>query len=647
MTPKRITSRPTWWPGEYPDSMVGRVFTYRMGAERLRLKKPPRIPVSQWAEKFRVVEQSAKPGRWRNDTAAYQVGLMDAIDHPSVETVVNCKPPQTGGTECAHNFVGSRVDMDPGEVLYVYPDDPTATLNSKDRIQPMLRKSPHMRSYMTGDDDDVSGKRIKLRHMVIYLASAQSASQLANKPCRYVVFDETDKYPTELRGESDPISLGRKRTTTYAHSRKMIELSSPTTEHGAIWSSLKTCQLVFHFWPRCPHCGQHQPMHFSGIKWDGGSDADPEEVRAYGLAWYECRHCGGAWTDDDRDDAVRAGEWRADSGGHPMFEQMDAAMGEAQGLELFAALDKVQPKKIGFHMSAWVSPWVSLSECAAAFLDGQRDKTKLKDFSNGYEAVPWKEWRQSRAEDSIMALQDEYDEGEVPEWADVLLCGADTQDNGFWYDLRAVQRGPLLRAHSIRRGFVDSLDALEEVAINTVYCKPDGTEMPLKAGVVDAMGHRTVEVYDWCRRVRLFRPLKGERKLAPLHAETKLEKMPGSGRAIPGGLILYRIDTNHFKDLLAAKLQVSVADPGAWTFARGLDPSHARHYVAEDVDEKTGYWMCPGGRANHLWDCSVYVLALAYILRLRLSRRGPAPDLPDGETTHPVVRRRARYQISR
>lgn len=89
-------------------------------------------------------------------------------------------------------------------------------------------------------------------------------------------------------------------------------------------------------------------MHFSGITWDGGKDADSEDVRTYGLAWYECIHCGAAWTDADRDEAVLNGEWRADSGGHPLFEDMDQANGEALGLELFAALDLAQPKKSAF-----------------------------------------------------------------------------------------------------------------------------------------------------------------------------------------------------------------------------------------------------------------------------------------------------------
>jgi len=645
---KRVTCRPAWWPCEYPAAIVGRSHAYRMGAERLRLRKPKRRPVSEWSERYRVLPQSSRPGPWRNSTARYLVGIMDAIDHPSVETVVFCKPPQSGGSEAVHNFVGSRIDMDPGEVLYIYPDDHTASLNSKDRIQPMLTASPRLSSYMTGADDDVSTRRIKLKHMVIYLASAQSASQLANKPCKYVIFDEVDKYPTELKGEADPVSLGRKRTTTYAHSRKMIELSTPTTERGQIWTSLRTAQVVFHYWCKCPHCGELQTMLFKDIKWDGGGSADPEEVEAYGLAWYECRHCSRPWTDEDRDDAVRRGEWRACSGGQDVFKEHDAAMGDNRGMRLFAALDRVQPKKIGFHIPAWVSPFVSLSECAAAFLKGQKDKTKLKDFSNGYEAVPWREMYQSRAEDSIVALQDELDEGDVPEWADVLLLGADTQDNGFWYEIRAFQRGPELRSHGIRRGFVESLAALEEVTLHTVYLKPDGTEVPLRAGLIDAMGHRTVEVYDWCRRVKIIQPLKGERKMDNLFAQTMIDKMPGSGRKIPGGLPLHRIDTNHFKNLLAAKLQISVADPGAWTFSRGLDATHARHYVAEDVDPKTGYWDCPQGRANHLWDCSVYVLALAYILRLRLYRKANPAD-QRGEDDHklPIVRRRAKYQIMR
>jgi terminase, large subunit len=641
VTPRRITCRPAWWPCDYPAAMAGRAHVYRMGAERLRLKKPKRRPVSEWAERFRVLSQSSRPGPWRNATARYLAGIMDAIDHPSVETVVFCKPPQSGGSEAVHNFVGSRIDMDPGEVLYVYPDDQTASLNCKDRIQPMLTASPRLSSYLTGSEDDISSRRIRLRHMVIYLASAHSASQLANKPCRYVIFDETDKYPAECKGEADPISLGRKRTTTYAHSRKMIELSTPTVESGAIWSSLMTAQVVFHFWCRCPHCGELQTMLFHAIKWDGGSKADPNDVGTYNLAWYECRQCSRPWSDDERDDAVRAGEWRADSGGHPLFADRDAAAGEARGLPLFKAMDRLQPKKIGFHIPAWVSPFVSLSECAAAFLAGMRDSMKLRDFSNAYEAVPWREVRAERKEDEILALCDEHDEGVVPEWADVLTCGADTQDNGFWYEIRAWEIGPELRSHGVRRGFVESLDALDEVLLKTAYMNADGVDIPLVAGLIDAMGHRTAEVYDWCRTRRIIRPSKGEARMARPFEETRIDTMPGSKRAIPGGLVLQRVHVNFYKDKLASKLQISIADPGSFGFSRDLHPAHARHYVSEYVDQKTGGWVCPEHKANHLWDCSVLAMAAAMVARLHLPKKEATATR--AQRHRPQQERRARW----
>ena len=63
----------------------------------LRFSKP--MPVSAWAEKFRVVENSSICGRWQNVFTPYLVGIMDATNLPGVETVIICKSPQTGGSD--------------------------------------------------------------------------------------------------------------------------------------------------------------------------------------------------------------------------------------------------------------------------------------------------------------------------------------------------------------------------------------------------------------------------------------------------------------------------------------------------------------------------------------------------------------------
>lgn len=477
----------------------------------------------------------------------------------------------------------------------------------------MIEASPALSELLGRDDSDVSGKRLSLRYMTIYLASANSPGQLSSRACRRVLFDETDKYPIlASKAEADPISLGIARTTTFeATGRKIFLNSTPTTETGNIWKHLCACQLVFHFWPQCPHCRRYQPMIFKNIRWDGGRQADPNVIEADRLARYACAHCGTLWDDSDRNTAVLAGQWRADSGGQPRFEDADRRAGDMHGLRLELALRTGRITSVGFHIPAWISPFSSMSRSAGAFLRAPHKEAGWRDFANRFEGLPWVNVVATREEAGILALRTEIEDGLVPEWAEVLLLGADTQDNGPWYEVRAFEFGPLLRSHGVRRGFVDSFAALSDV-VSAAYQTTDGRQMQIARGFIDAMGHRTVEVYDWCRTHRHIWPIQGVQRLnVPLPDPTKLDRYPG-GRAIPGGLLLQRVDTNVFKDMLAGKLAVNIDDPGAFTFSAGLSSSHARQYIAEEVDPKTGYWTCAPGKANHLWDCSAYILACAH-----------------------------------
>jgi Bacteriophage tail assembly protein len=164
-----------------------------------------------------------------NDVTPYLAGIMDASFFPSVQTIILCKAPQVGGSENVNNCIGYAIDRDPGPVMVIYPDELTARENNHDRIQPMIKSSPRLRSYMTGSDDDAGMLRINLSHMPIYMAWARSAARLANKPIRYVIFDETDKYPeTAGKRETDPISLGEARTITFRHNKN---LENQHTDH--------------------------------------------------------------------------------------------------------------------------------------------------------------------------------------------------------------------------------------------------------------------------------------------------------------------------------------------------------------------------------------------------------------------------------
>ena len=153
--------------------------------DKKSLKKQKQIPVSQWAEKHRIVpDDSSVPGKWKNATTPYLAGIMDASFFPSVQEFIICAPPQTGKSDCVNNCIGYGADRKRGNVLYVYPDELTARENSKDRIQPMFKDSPRLKQYLTGYEDDESVLRIKLRHMKVHLAWASSAARTSSASCR-------------------------------------------------------------------------------------------------------------------------------------------------------------------------------------------------------------------------------------------------------------------------------------------------------------------------------------------------------------------------------------------------------------------------------------------------------------------------------
>ncbi|MBN2061691.1 MAG: phage terminase large subunit family protein [Deltaproteobacteria bacterium] len=612
----RINKSLPWVPGFIRDfSGDYKISFVHSEPERRTYRRRKRIPVSSWAERHRIVTMGPLEGsRYKKETVPYTAGIMDASFFPSVQEIVICAADQVGKSFIVDTCIGYAIDRDSGPCLYVYPNEDTAGENSRDRIQTMITKSPRLRSYMTGNTDDMAVNRIKLAHMQIYMAWAHSAIKLANKSIRYTVFDETDKYPeTAGKREADPISKGEKRGRTYRYGRKVWKVSTPTVEKGPIWSELNSCQVIFDYHVCCPECKNMQSMEFENIKWPEG-ERDPEKVEYENLAYYVCPHCGSVWSDLKRDAAVKMGEWvsRDDKTG------------------LFRYLNRHRPKKIGFHLPSWVSRFVGISEVAAAFLKGLADKNKLKDFLNSHKAEPWKDYTQEREENRILLLRDDRPRGIVPGGGIVscLLAGVDTQDDGFWYEIGAFGWGMDLESWQVREGYVTTFSALEKVLFEDVYMDADENRYVVHLVIQDAMGHRTSEVYDFTRRHRgIVIPSQGvdTYRMTQPHKWSNQEFYPGTNKPIPGGVKLLRFDVNYYKNILAGKLEIHPDDPGTWHLHRETTEEWARHLCAEFINER-GMWECPEGRPNHGWDCSVLRILAADILGVRFWKNTAIKD---------------------
>lgn len=603
-----------------------RTFVFGKG-ERAVFRHRKTIPVSQWAEKHRVVHESSRSGPWRNQVTPYAAGIMDASFFPTVRMISLMKCPQSAGTETVHNCIGYTIDRAPGPILYVFPDETTARENAQDRIIPMLNSSPRLREYLTGTSDDLGSLRIRLAHLVIYMAWSGSASRLGNKPIRYLVLDELDKYQSSKR-EATSEALAEKRVITWGSRSKIWKLSTPTVLDGPIDRAFKSSEARFRYHVVCPLCGCEMSMSFEQVRWPKDCD-DPVRVLSRQLGWYECQHCRGRLADAERDLAVRKGLWRE----------------ETSGLELSAHLENFRPISVGFHIPSLISPFYSLSAIASKLMAYELAPSMelLKDLQNNYRAEPWEQQYTLRDEDAVLALCDDRPRGKVPgpvapeakpetsagriQRVSCLLAGVDTQKSHFRYVIRAFGFGELEESWLIQCGTADTLDALDAILWRNIYTDPDGVEHKVRAAMIDAMGGRTAEIYRYAlkHRGRVY-PWQGVRSMTQPYTPTPQEYYPdtkGNKIKIPGGINLWRCDTTFFKNDLAHKLSIHPDDPGAFHLhsnEKGELEEYAREMCAEFFDDTEQAWLNPRGKPNHYWDCEVMVKALAYIRNVRNSK---------------------------
>lgn len=639
---------PVWLKKELPPALMPVRFS---DAERRICRPKPRIAVSDWAHQYRMVENSALKGRWNNIFTPYLVGIMDCADMPGVETVIICKSPQTGGSEAGHNLVGYMIDRKPGPVMYVFPDELTARENAQDRILPMITATPRLKRYLTGNDDDASSLRIRLRHMTISLAWSGSVSRLGNKPVRTLILDELDKYQNGKR-EASAESLAEKRTTTWRRLRKIVKISTPTTEDGPIWTAFtKEANCRMYYWAKCPHCGAMQVMVPEQLTWPRkgeGDEPSAEQVMQEKSAGYACLSCGAVWTDADRDLAVRAGEWREEETGERLDDYVRVH----------------RPVKVGFHITAMMSYFVSLSETARAAIRAKSgDLQALKDYNTQYLAIPWKEPKKDRrSRRKVLRLCDDRPRGLVPsplpETPDTpriscLLAGIDTQKDDFRYVVRAFGYGPDEESWLIECGALKSFEEIEEKLLARTFADAKGTPYHVQAVMMDAMGSRTAEVYRFAHAHRgQVYPWQGKRSMSTPWAPTNLEFYPGlKGQQvrISGGLILYRCDTTFFKSALAHKLELTTVDPGAFHLHENTGnilKQYAEEMSAEEWDYEKNAWVTVSDHAdNHFWDCETMIQALAYI---RGVRNIPLPGTQPAQVQRPrPMQRPVRRHVGR
>lgn len=487
-------------------------------AWREGLRPDPRLTVSEWAERYRMLgtRESAEPGRWRNARTPYLREIMDCLSPASkVERVVLMKGAQVGGTELGLNWVGYAIHHAPGPMMIVWPTTEMAQRNSKHRIDPLIEESPVLKDIIAPPRSRDSGNTVLMKEFrggVLVMTGANSAVGLRSMPVRYLFLDEVDAYPLDVDGEGDAIHLAEARTRTFAR-RKILLVSTPTIYGASIIEREYEASDQRRYFVPCPHCGHRQWLRFERLRWERGQ---PE------TAAYLCDECEAPIAEHHKPRMLELGEWRAQGSG----------------------------TSAGFHLSSLYSPWRKWREIAASWekaaLSESKSVATIKAFKNSELGEAWVEEGEAPDWQRLLERREDYRIGDVPAGGLLLVGGADVQKDRIEVSIWAFGRGKeaWLVEHRVLMGDTARNEVWQSLAavLRETWTHATGCQMPLTRLALDT-GFATQEAYAFVRLARDFRVMavKGSAKGPALVGSPTAVDVTQVGKKLRRGIKLFTV----------------------------------------------------------------------------------------------------------
>lgn len=504
-------------------------------------RPPRRRTVSQWADENRILvsDSSSEAGRWRTDRAPYQREIMDAFTDPKIYEIDVMASAQVGKSEIQLNMIGEAVDEDPGPMMYVQPTKEMAEDYSKRRIAPMISACPTLREKFYAAKGKDSNNTISMKLFPggsLAIIGANSPTDLASKPIRYLLCDEIDRFPDSAGTEGDPIALAERRTETFRHNRKIVKCSTPTIKGKSKIEKAFMKGTQEEWRTECPQCKSFSFIRFDDIRFDR------EEFRD---------------EDGKKDWIVTNARWRC-----PVCQR---EIPEAEAKRLPAKWFARNPKALAngirsFRLSAFMSPWSDWRDIALSFLHAKDDPQLLQVFHNTMLGESW-ELRESNSEPQQLYGRREHYNAQVPTGVLVMTMGVDTQDNRLEYEIVGWDRDE--QSWGIQRGIIpgrpDAPGVWEEIdnLLEQEWEMANGMTLRISATFVDSGGHFTSDVYRQCARREMRRvfAIKGE----PGEGKAYIRLMKKEKDAPKGTRFMIAVDSGKEAILYGA----GVEEPGA------------------------------------------------------------------------------------
>lgn len=546
-------------------------------AFRSGLRPDPAVLLSAWSDEHRRLSRkaSAEPGRYRTSRTPYVREIMDALTPADpTQDISVMKGTQLGFTELANNWIGYIIDVCPAPVIMALPTVDLAKDHSRQKLDPMLEDTPRLRNKVREHRSRDSGNTTRAKEFpggILFLIGANSPAGFRSKSIRFEVEDDVDGWPAEVGDEGDPAALIEKRTDTYARRKKILRISTPTTKGVSRIERAYEQSDQRRYNVPCPHCSAAagEPSGFQVLEW-GGKEAD------FGIkftrdaagnvihAWYICRHCHGTILESAKTWMLEAGVWIA------------AYPGRA---------------KRGYHLSALYSPvgWVSWVQIAQEFIEAQHNAEKLKVWTNTRLAHTFEQRGEQPDWVMLKARCEPYEVLTVPAGGIILTAATDTHPDRLEVLIKAWGRGEENWGifHVVIYGDPNQLDVWgqHDALLYRRYRHADGHEMRIVSLGIDAGGHNTQAVYNYCRRrAPIVYALQGANARGKaILSKPNVVDVIWNGEKLPGGCQLWSVGTDTAKDTIYSRLNESKPGPGCYHWPIGFSDEYFSQLTAEKL----------------------------------------------------------------
>ncbi len=577
---------------------------------------PEPMTLDEWAQEhfYLSAESSYVEQQWT--PWWFQRAIMCCISNDDIREIDWRKSARVGYTKIILAAMGYFAQHKRRNQVLWQPTDDDRDEFVKTELDPMLRDVAVMESvfpaYLKRDKDNTLQAKKFLGSMA-HLKGGKAAKNYRRISADVALLDEYDAFDTNIEKEGDPGTLAAKRVEGATFPKLVFGTTPKLKGFSNIEKREKEADIFLQPYIPCPECGDYHPLVWggkeepTGFKW---ADNDAETV------CHLCPHCGALIS--------QAQYLGIDLDKLGRYQSEDGTTLDNKGVFRNADGDIIRaPERVAFHIWSAYSPnvsWVSLVRefLAAVRESGEGKKEKLQTFWNTTLGEYWAEEFEKTDDNELRARAEPYPLERVPMGGLLLLAMTDTQPNRLETSVWAYGRGceMWIVAHRVFFGNPDEEEVwedLDEFLFETEFMHASGSRMRISGFAIDTGGHNTHAVYNWAsknsrRKVFATKGRNGREK----HIRDGASKVDidWRGRLRKNGLVLWWVGTNHAKDLLYGRLQITRPGPGYVHFSSELSDEWFKQFTGEARttrrtsrgEEST--WTETRKRVE-AWDCAI------------------------------------------